>query len=92
MAETGGRERMNRVVCKGRGVPRGWVVLGEYHNPACDGEGANSWIITRPGRRELVCADSPVPDGYRRVRQARCASCPGDGQNAWVIERQDGGG
>lgn len=87
MAEGGGRERMNRVVCKGRRVPPGWVVLGECHNPACDGEGANGWVIRRPGRRELVCADSPVPDGYMRVRRARCDSCPGEGENAWLIER-----
>lgn len=77
------------MICVGRDVPDGWVVIGRYPNPACDGEGNNAWIIKRPGRREVVCGDSPVPEGYVKTRPVRSENCPGEHENAWVIERQD---
>ena len=79
--------RRNRLICKGRSVPEGWVVVGHAHSPACPGTGANVWIIKRPAAREVVAASSPVPAGYSRVRATRSRHCPGDGDNAWVIER-----
>ena len=79
--------RRNRLICKDRAVPEGWVVIGQAHSPACPGAGDNAWIIKRPGRREVVAAASPVPAGYARVRPTRSAHCPGDGDNAWLIER-----
>lgn len=82
--------RRHRLVCKGGEVPPGWVVLGEARSEACPGDGANAWIIARPGARRVVCLDSPVPEGYRRVRRTHGASCPGDGDNAWLIERDEG--
>jgi hypothetical protein len=84
--------RRNRLICKGRSVPDGWVVIGQAHSPACPEGGDNAWIIKRPGRREVVAAASPVPAGYARVRPAHSAHCPGDGNNAWVIERGAGAG
>ena len=81
------RARRHRVICAHRDVPPGWVVIGRYHNEACEGEGENALIIKRPGRRETVCADSPVPDGWVRVREAETGECP-EGR-AWVIERVD---
>lgn len=81
------RASRNRVICSGRPVPRGWVIIGCYHNPACPGEAANAAIIKRPGRREVVCTVSPIPDGWRKLEQTRSEACPGEGNNAWVIER-----
>ena len=81
----------NRVVCGDRPVPDGWVVVGHYHNPACDGDGANALIIKRAGRREVVCIDSPIPEGYRQLAPTHSDSCPGDGDNARLIERTDDG-
>ena len=83
------RASRHRVICAGRRVPDGWVVIGRYANPACDGEGSNALIIKRPGRREVVCADSPVPDGYTRKRSVHLECCPGERENAWVIERKE---
>jgi len=79
------RARRHRVICADREVPSGWVVIGRYHNPACDGEEANAFIIKRPGRRETICADSPIPKGWVKVREAETSGCP-DGR-AWIIER-----
>jgi hypothetical protein len=83
----GDRASRHRVICVGRPVPEGWVIIGSYHNPACDGGGDNALIIKRPGRREVVCGDSPIPEGYAKTRPARLDSCPGEHDNAWVIER-----
>ena len=44
------KARKNRVICRTAPVPEGWVVIGEHHSPACDGDAANAWIIKRPGR------------------------------------------
>jgi len=84
--------RRNRLICKQRAVPEGWVVVGHAHSPACPSPGLNAWVVKRPGRREVVAAESPLPDGYRRVRPTRSTHCPGDGENAWVIERDAGAG
>ena len=84
----GDRASRHRVICAGRRVPDGWVIIGRYHNPACDGEGRNALIIKRPGRREVVCGDSPIPEGYVRSRSVRSEGCAGEHDNAWVIERQ----
>lgn len=77
----------NRVICKAARVPEGWVIVGECHNAACEGDGANAWIVKRAGDRAVVCEVSPLPEGYRRVRATRLEACPGEGDNAWVIER-----
>jgi len=83
------KARMNRVICRSAPVPDGWVVVGEHHSPACDGEGPNAWVIKRPGRREVVLAASPVPPGYRKVRQAEIAT-PAGAAAGWLIERDAG--
>jgi hypothetical protein len=80
------KARMNRVICRGAPVPDGWVVVGEHHSPACPGDGANAWVIKRPGRREVVAAGSPVPAGYRKVRETAVAGADAPG---WLIERAD---
>jgi hypothetical protein len=86
----GGREHRNdRIVCKERGIPEGWVVVGECHSASCSGDGKNAWVIKRPGRRDLICAISPVPEGYRRLYPTYSAACPGDGDNAVVIVRNE---
>ncbi len=77
----------NRLICAGRTVPAGWVVVGLCHSPACPGSGDNALVVKRPGRREVVGADSPVPEGWARVRPARCEGYPGAGDNGWLIER-----
>ena len=77
------KARKNRLICKSSVVPEGWVIIGEHHSPACDGEGGNAWVVKRPGRREVVLASSPVPDGYRRVGQTELDG----GSPGWVIER-----
>jgi hypothetical protein len=84
MGETAGnpRARRNRLICRFAPVPHGWVVIGEHHSPACDGDGANALVVKRPGRREVVLAGSPIPDGYRMVRETRL-----DGATGWLIER-----
>jgi len=82
------KARMNRVICRSAPVPDGWVVVGEHHSPACDGDGANAWVIKRPGRREVVCAGSPIPDGYRRVRETEIAGADGAAKG-WLIERDE---
>lgn len=83
------RASRHRVICSGHPVPDGWVIIGRYHNPACDGESGNALIIKRPGRREIVCGESPIPEGYEKTRPARLDSCPGEHENAWVIEKLD---
>ncbi|MEE4272371.1 MAG: hypothetical protein V2I67_11885 [Thermoanaerobaculales bacterium] len=79
------KARRNRLICRKRPVPDGWVVVGRHHSPACDGDGGNALVIKRPGRREVVTADSPVPEGYTRVRQTAIEGEDGPG---WVIERE----
>jgi len=80
------KARKNRVICRSRSIPEGWVVIGEHHSPACDGEGHNAWVIKRPGRREVVCADSPVPEGYNKVKETEIAV--GEAMvKGWLIER-----
>jgi hypothetical protein len=78
------KARKNRVICSSAPVPEGWVVVGAHHSPACDGDGANAWVVKLPGPREVVLADSPLPSGYRRVKETKL----GDGSPAWVIERE----
>jgi hypothetical protein len=82
------RARRHRVICADREVPAGWVVIGFYHNPACEGRGPNAYVIKRPGKRETVCADSPIPEGYVKVREAEITDDSGGA--AWVIERKRG--
>jgi hypothetical protein len=84
------RASRNRVVCRDREVPEGWVVVAVYHNPACPGDGDNALAIKRPGRRELVWAESPIPEGFMAIRTTRSQHCPGDGDNALLIERDKG--
>lgn len=79
--------RRNRLICKERQIPEGWVVVGQTHSPACPGDGDNAWVVKRPGRLEVVWERSPLPQGYTRVRRTRSEHCPGDGDNAWTIER-----
>ncbi len=43
------KARKNRVICASAAVPEGWVVVGEHHSPACDGEGPTPGSIKRPG-------------------------------------------
>ena len=76
------KARKNRVVCRSAAIPEGWVVVGEHHSPACDGEGANAWVVKQPGRREVVVADTPIPDGYMKIKDTEIDGAPG-----WVIER-----
>ena len=81
------KARKNRVICASTAVPDGWVVIGEHHSPACDGDGPNARVIKQPGRREVVAADSPVPEGYRRVKEAEIT----EGEvkaKGWLIERK----
>jgi hypothetical protein len=82
------KARTNRLICRSAPVPDGWVIVGEHHSPACDGDGANSWVVKLPGRREVVTAGSPVPDGYRRVRGAEIEGAAGEAKAmGWLIER-----
>jgi hypothetical protein len=81
--------RRNRLICRDREIPPGWVLVGHAHSLACPGEGDNALVIKRPGRLELVCEGSPVPEGYVRVRRTRSEHCPGEGDNAWLIQRSD---
>jgi len=83
------KARMNRVICSSAPVPDGWVVVGEHHSPACDGGGANAWVVKRPGRREVVLAGSPIPDGYRKVRETEISTAAGAAAG-WLIERDAG--
>lgn len=80
------RAARNRVVCRERGVPEGWVVVAVYHNPACGSAGDNALVVKRPGRRELVWAQSPIPGGYSATRATHSDNFPGGGENAVVIE------
>ena len=80
------RASRNRVICAERPVPEGWVVIGVYHNEACDGGDDNALIIKRPSRREVVWSESPIPHGYRVTRKTHSDHCPGDGDNAVLIE------
>jgi len=77
------KARKNRLICCGNAVPDGWVVVGSHHSPACDGEGANAWVIKEPSRREVVVAESPVPEGYRQVKQV---DLEGETEPGWLIE------
>jgi len=81
------KARKNRVICVSAVVPDGWVVIGEHHSPACDGEGPNARVIKRPGRREVVAADSPVPEGYRRVKETEITTGETKAKG-WLIERK----
>jgi hypothetical protein len=80
------KARKNRVICRTAPVPEGWVVIGEHHSPACDGDAANAWIIKRPGRREVVIAGSPIPEGYRKVKETAIDTGRGTA-GGWLIER-----
>ena len=80
------KARKNRVICASATMPEGWVVIGEHHSPACEGEGANARVIKQPGRREVVTADSPVPEGYRRVKEAEITAGEVKAMG-WLIER-----
>jgi hypothetical protein len=83
------KARRNRLICRSAPVPEGWVIIGEHHSAACDGEGANSWVIKLPGRREVVRAESPIPPGYRKTREAEVdGTSSGRAVPGWVIERE----
>lgn len=82
------KARKNRLVCRSAEIPDGWVIVGEHHSPACDGEGANAWVVKRAGRREIVVEDSPVPAGYERVKETLLEASGGK-VKGWVIERSD---
>ena len=82
------RASRNRVICRDRGVPDGWVVVAVYHNSACSGEGDNALVIKRPGRRDVVWSESPIPDGYSVAKPTHSEHFPGDGENALVIESE----
>lgn len=82
------RASRNRVVCRDRGVPDGWVVVAVYHNPACMGEGGNALVIKRPGRRDVVWSESPIPEGFEVTKPTHSEHFPGDSDNAYVIERK----
>lgn len=82
------KARKNRLICASARVPEGWVVIGEHHSPACEGDGPNARVIKLPGAREVVAADSPVPDGYRRVRETEIKTSGGN-TAGWLIERID---
>ena len=63
--------RLNRLICRGRPVPEGWVVVGTHSSPACDGDGANALVVTRA----TACTDTrtirlSVQDGARVVDYA----------------------
>ncbi len=81
------KARKNRLICRSTTVPEGWVVVGEHHSPACDGDGANAWVIKRPGRREVVLETSSVPVGYRRAKETTIDTGQGKAQG-WLIERE----
>jgi uncharacterized protein YbdZ (MbtH family) len=82
------KARKNRVICRSAEVPEGWVVVGEHHSPACEGDGANAWVIKQPGRREVVRAGTPVPAGYRKVRDSEMRV--GEAvTRGWLIEREE---
>ncbi len=83
------RALRHRVVCKGGRLPRGWVVVAECRNAACDGEGANAWVVKRPGSTEVIWAECPVPEGWTVARRTRSEALPGDGDNAITITRDD---
>ncbi len=76
---------MNRLICRGSAVPDGWVIVGSHHSPACDGGGANAWVVKRPGRREVVVEESPIPEGYRLVKQV---DLDGEELQGRLIERE----
>lgn len=81
------KARKNRLICRSKAVPEGWVVVGEHHSPACDGEGANAWVIKRPGKREVVLRGSPIPDGYAKTKDTTTDTGSGKTE-AWLIERK----
>jgi hypothetical protein len=81
------KARKNRVICRSGSVPEGWVIVGEHHSPACEGEGANAWVIKLPGRREVVVEESPIPTGYHKVKETTLDT--GNGKaTGWLIERE----
>lgn len=82
------KARKHRLICASARVPDGWVVIGEHHSPACDGEGPNARVIKLPGMREVVAAGSPIPDGYRKVRETEISTSDGSTEG-WLIERID---
>jgi hypothetical protein len=82
------KARKNRLICRSSRVPEGWVVVGEHHSPACDGDGANALVVKLPGRREVVVEESPIPDGYRRVKRAVLDTGQGKA-SGWLIEREE---
>jgi len=65
-----------RIVCRGSGFSRDWVILDYVISPDCPamgGERYNGALIVRhatyPRDSEVVvCADQPVPRGWRRGR------------------------
>lgn len=79
------KARMNRLICCESAVPDGWVIVGSHHSPACDGDGANAWVVKRPGKREVVMEESPIPEGYRRMKQV---DLDGEEKQGWLIERE----
>lgn len=83
------RALRHRVVCKSARIPTGLVVVAECRNEACDGDGANAWVVKRPGRTEVVWSESPVPEGWTVVRATRSKALPGDGDNALLIAADD---
>jgi uncharacterized protein YbdZ (MbtH family) len=81
------RALRHRVVCKGARIPRGWVVVAQCSNPACDGDGANAWVVKRPGATEVIWIGCTVPEGWTVVRTTRSEALPGVGDNAVTIAR-----
>ncbi len=82
------KARKNRLICRSKPVPDGWVVVGEHHSPACDGDSPNAWVIKLPGRREVVLAGSPIPDGWAKTKDTTTDTGSGTA-TGWLIEREE---
>jgi len=62
-----------QILCKGKSVPTGYVILG-YRSSAKCGENPEL-VIKKPAEVENVCDDSPIPGGYHVVSQQGSTAC-----------------
>lgn len=83
-------------ICTVSAIPYGFVITSKITTDQCRSnvdlpDRDNTWVIKKPGQREVICEKSSYPNNYAVVARTRLNGCPNYGDenvnNAWVIER-----
>ena len=85
--------RSDLVLCGGRPIPPGYVLIGQTTVFSCGGSGNNNAMVLRKlptasGSQITICGNQPIPIGWVMVGQTTVFSCGGTGNNNALIIRK----